>query len=80
MASRTTPTPTPSSKESAASSAASDDWEKELELDLTEDEKNMAEKLLSDGDKVSASFIAINEMISKIFTKKISLRLKVLGV
>jgi len=52
LASRTTPTPTPSSKESAASSAASDDWEKELELDLTEDEKNMAEKLLSDGDKL----------------------------
>jgi len=58
VASRTTPTPTPSSKGSAASSdaansdAASDDWEKELELDLTDEERNLAEKLLSDGEKL----------------------------
>ena len=49
IASRTTPTPTPSSKESAASG---DDWVKDLELDLTEEEKTMAEKLLNDGEKV----------------------------
>ena len=61
LASRTTPTPTPSSKESVASGAessaasgASDDWEKEMELELTEEEKNLAEKLVNDGKEVGS--------------------------
>jgi len=65
IASRTTPTPTPTptpSKESGAASAASsaassaaasgDDWERELELDLTEEERTMADKLLKDDGKL----------------------------